>query len=333
MSDSSNERTRDIVVVGCSAGGVEALPALLGTLNKDLPGALAIVQHLAPHNAFLVEILRRASPLPVTWGEQGERVMPRHVYVAPPDVHMMFLDDHLRLTAGPRENHSRPSIDKLFRSAAAAHGSRVIGIVLTGMLDDGVAGLRAIREAGGLTVVQDPGEAQYPDLPQQAVSSAEPDHVLPLVDIGALLRELVGTPVKPTSIPRPLEIEAQLDATPVAPIGRLSELGEQTTITCPECGGPLWMIGKEGERRFRCYVGHVTTGRELLAQNDDKLETALWSAVRALDERATTLETLAADSQRRGSEQAAISYSDRAREVRQQGELARRFMHDLVRPR
>ena len=141
-------RTRDVVVIGTSAGGVEALPRLLAQLPASLPASLFIVQHLSPtHNPYLVEILKRDSPLPVSWAEQGEPIERGHVYVAPPDVHLLFADDHLQLSRAVRENHARPSIDRLFRSAAAQLGGRVIGVLLTGMLYDGVAGLRAIREA------------------------------------------------------------------------------------------------------------------------------------------------------------------------------------------
>lgn len=184
---------RSLVVVGASAGGVTALPKLVQQLPADFPAAVCIVQHMAavrePH---LVDIIRRGSALPVAWAEQGEPIERGTVYVAPPDVHLLFVDDHIRLAKGPRVNHSRPSIDKLFRSAAAIHGAGVIGVLLTGMLEDGVAGLRAIQDAGGVVIVQDPEDAAFPDLPASALRAIEPDYTLALDGIGSVLTALAG---------------------------------------------------------------------------------------------------------------------------------------------
>ena len=180
--------TRDIVVIGCSAGGVEALPHVLQQLPPDLRAAVFIVQHLAPQgDRYLVRILSRACRLRVAWAEQGARITYACVIVAPPDLHLMFSDEHLALTKAARENHARPSIDKLFRSAAAVHGSRVIGVLLTGMLDDGVAGLRAIREGGGFVIVQDPAGAAFPEMPARALLALEPDRTLALDAIGSAI--------------------------------------------------------------------------------------------------------------------------------------------------
>jgi two-component system, chemotaxis family, protein-glutamate methylesterase/glutaminase len=326
-------RTRDIVVIGCSAGGVEALPRILVQLPATLPASVFIVQHLSPaHNPYLVEILRRDSQLPVAWAEQGDPVVRGKVYVAPPDVHLLFNDDHLRLSRGARENHSRPSIDKLFRSAAALHGSRVIGVLLTGMLDDGVAGLRAIRDAGGVVIVQDPDDAAFPDLPSRALLAVAPDRTLPVDGIGGALIALTREQVEPVAVPQHLALEAAIDrAGPVSP-GKLSALGTQTPVACPDCNGPTWLLGDEHSRRYRCYLGHVTSARELLDGNAEQLEEALWSAVRALNERASTLEVLATDAERIGNGLASEGYVTRAREARQHADLARQFMIDLIRP-
>lgn len=332
-STPTEAHARDIVVIGCSAGGVEALPRILQQFPADLPAAILIVQHMAPtHKHYLAEILARTSPLPVAWAEQGARVERGRVLLAPPDVHLLLAEDHVHLNRGARENHSRPSIDKLFRSAAAAYGSRTIGVLLTGMLDDGVAGLQAIRAAGGAVIVQDPSDAAFPELPSRALHALKPDRTLPIDAIGGAIIAMVAELVTSAPAPRELVLEAAIDReSPVSP-DRMNLLGTQTVVACPECQGPLWEIGDRELRRYRCYLGHSTSARELIDASAADVESALWSAVRALNDRATTLETLAADAERIGNGQSAQSYADRAREARHQAELARRFMIDLSRP-
>src|SRR5882672_11644850 len=163
---------RDLVVVGASAGGVQAVPRLIGQLDKELRACVLIVQHMAPNSdSQFVQIVRRSASLPIAWAEQGERLQMGRVFISPADVHLLVTDGHVALSGGARENHARPSIDRLFRSAAAHHGSRAIGVLLTGMMDDGVAGLRAIRDAGGFTIVQDPEEAMFNELPSRALQA------------------------------------------------------------------------------------------------------------------------------------------------------------------
>jgi two-component system, chemotaxis family, protein-glutamate methylesterase/glutaminase len=182
---------RDTITIGTSAGGVEALPRLLAALEPDLAASIFVVQHLsASHDAFLVEIVQRRTRLPICWAEQGARIELGHVYIAPPDHHLTIAEGHLCLDNGPHEIHSRPSIDRLFRSAAL-RGSRVIGVLLTGMLHDGVAGLQEIRKSGGLVIVQDPADAQFPELPTQALRAIQPDYILDLAAIGPALARLV----------------------------------------------------------------------------------------------------------------------------------------------
>lgn len=326
-------RNRDVIVIGCSAGGVEALPKLLQLLPRELPASICIAQHLAAtENPYLVEILRRASVLPVAWAEQGVAIAHGHVYVAPPDTHLLFIDDHLRLSRGPRENHARPSIDKLFRSAAALHGGRTIGVLLTGLLDDGIAGLRAILAAGGIAIVQDPDDAAFPELPGRALLALDPDRVLPLLAIGPALVAMTALPRTTASVPRDLAIEAELDRVELGAPSTLASLGSQTTVACPECSGPMWLLGDERGRRYRCYLGHVSTARAMLVHESLEIEAALWSAVRALNDRAATLETLAADAERLGNLQSATAFTLRAKETRAQGELARKFLVDLAAP-
>jgi two-component system, chemotaxis family, protein-glutamate methylesterase/glutaminase len=324
---------RDIVVIGCSAGGVQALPKITHQLPADLPASVFVVQHMAPSPpAYLVEILKRTALIDVTWAEQGERIERSHVYVCPPDLHLLFTDHHLQLSRAARENRARPSIDKLFRSAAARYGARVVGIVLTGLLDDGVSGLAAIKSAGGVAIVQDPTDAEFPELPTHALQTVRADRTLPIDAIGRAIVELTHQHAPQVAIPPVVAIEADVDAREVARPSDLAMLGEQSTISCPDCAGPTWLVGEVGARRYRCYLGHVTSARELLDDSDVQVESALWSAVRALHDRATTLDTLASDAARAGNAQASQTYAERAKETRGQAELAHKFMLDLARP-
>ncbi|MBA3463181.1 MAG: chemotaxis protein CheB [Deltaproteobacteria bacterium] len=333
MSAEPANGTRDLIVVGCSAGGVEALPRLLAPLPKDLPAALVVVQHMgASNNPMLVDILRRSSLLPVSWADQGARIERSHVYVCPPDTHLLFNGDHIRLTSGPRENHARPSIDKLFRSAAAEHSSRVVGVLLTGMLDDGVSGLLEIQKAGGIVIIQDPEDAAYPELPSRALQAVEPDRVLPITAIPTALSMICAQPRGLPGVSRALALEAEVDRQGSVDPASLHSLGPQTPIACPDCSGPTWLIGDENTRRYRCYLGHVSSARELLVQQSLEVEAALWSAVRALHERAMTLETLAADADRVGSNGVGDLYAQRAKETRIQAELARKFLVEVIKP-
>ncbi|MBV8757550.1 MAG: chemotaxis protein CheB [Deltaproteobacteria bacterium] len=321
---------RDLVVIGTSAGGVEALPKLLSQLPGTFDASVVIVQHLGPRDQpMLVHILQRAATLPVTWAEQGDRIQRGHVYVAPPDTHLTIHEAHLRLASGPRENFARPSIDRLFRSAAAHYGSRAIGVLLTGMMGDGISGLRAIDESGGRTIVQDPSDAMYSELPSRALAEVKPTLTLPLDQIGRALVALSAEPANGAQVPVAVALEAEIDRLgPVSP-REMDQLGDRVQQMCPECGGPLWKI--TGEERWRCYLGHAVHASALLDATDDQLEAALWSAVRALHERAATWEALAHEAKIANRDRVASDYTVRAREAREQGELARKFMLDLLR--
>jgi two-component system, chemotaxis family, protein-glutamate methylesterase/glutaminase len=323
---------RDVVVIGTSAGGVAALPKLLMQLPGTFDASVLIVQHQGPReHAHLVHILQRSSTLPVTWAEQGEPLARGRVFVAPPDTHLAIHEDHLRLTRGPRENFSRPSIDRLFRSAAAQCGARTIGVLLTGMLADGVSGLVAIHECGGRTIVQDPHDAEFSELPTRALSELEPDAVLPVAAIGPALIDLVRELAPSVEPPMRVAFEHQLDAIGTASPRELDQVGTRVQQMCPECGGPLWKLAGPEHGRFRCYLGHVVNADALLEYADEQVESALWSAVRALHERAATWDALAVDARQGGSESLAADYVLRSREARDQAELARKFLLDLMR--
>src|SRR4051812_29533345 len=203
---------RDTVILGASAGGVDALGRVLDRLPPAFPGSVIVVQHMGETSEpLLAPLLQRRTELPVRWAEQGDSLEESQVYVAPPGVHVMIVDAHLHLRSGPRENHVRPSIDRIMRSAAATRGTRTVGVLMTGMLDDGVAGLRALHQAGGVAIVQDPVDAAYPDLPSRAIAAFRPDRVLGADAIGPVLSQLMDEDVGTIDVPPKITVEASLD--------------------------------------------------------------------------------------------------------------------------
>jgi two-component system chemotaxis response regulator CheB len=286
---------RDIIVMGASAGGVEALGAVLRGLPADLPAAVFVVLHMAAGGrSVLGGVLGRKSQLRVQEAVDGEAIRPGRVCVAVPDMHLLLEHDRIRLRHGPKQNRHRPAIDPLFRSAAVAHGPRVIGVVLTGNLDDGTAGLKAIKAQGGLAIVQDPDDAEFPGMPQSAVNHVDVDVRLPVTRISGALVEAVEEDVDltPPSRNPDLEIGVKSDAGE-GHMEDMEQIGTPSVFSCPECSGTLWEVGDADLPRFRCRVGHAYTAESLVAQQDDAVEDALWAALRSLEEHATLARRMA----------------------------------------
>ncbi|MBH8574166.1 chemotaxis protein CheB [Nostocaceae cyanobacterium CENA369] len=293
MGDSQEQESiRDIIVIGASAGGVEALTYLVKHLPLNLNAAVVLVLHLPSQSpSIMPDILARAAKLPVFEAQDGKAIMGGQIYVAPPDYHLLLKPGHLHLTKAATENGYRPAIDPLFRTAARAYGQRVVGVVLTGLLDDGTAGLMAIKMRGGVAVVQDPDDAVYSSMPLSAIENVEDiDHILPLSEIPSTLVVLANTPVeaeqeKPVASDMEFELEkAQLN---MEAVEDTAQNAEPSTFSCPDCGGTLWEIQEEKLLRFRCRIGHAYSAETLLAKQSDALEDALWIALRALQEKAT----------------------------------------------
>lgn len=283
--------TRDIVVIGASAGGIEALRTLVGGLPEDFPASVFIVVHISPTTfSLLPSILTTAGSLTATHAADGERFRRSHIYVAPPDHHLV-LRPHGQLGVsrrGPRENGFRPAVDPLFRTAARHYGARVIGVILTGGLDDGTIGMSHIQEHGGVSVVQDPTDAVFPSMPESAIRSLQIDHILPVRDIPGLLVRLTRG-----HLPEEVAMESENDdeSPDVAEVGQAAllagtDLGPPTDIICPECGGSLWELTDHKVVHYRCHVGHSYTADTLLEGKNAELEGALWGALRALEESA-----------------------------------------------
>ncbi len=310
-----------------------ALPRLLNQLPGAFPATVVVVMHQGPReDAHLVHILQRGSTLPVRWAEQGEELRGNHVYVAPPDTHLTFGEgQRVHLSNGPRENFVRPSIDRTMRSVAVQYGPRAVGVLLTGMMGDGIGGLIAIAHSGGRTIVQDPADAEFSELPSRALAMFTPDAVLKLSEMGPMLVDLTGESAPNVDRPADVMLEAEIDRLGTVSPRELDQLGDRSQQMCPDCGGPLWDIGDPEQRRWRCYLGHVYGARELLQASNEQVEAALWSAVRALHERSATWDTLSRDAAAGGNAVIAADYANRARESRDQAEVARRFMLDLMR--
>jgi len=280
----------DLIVLGASSGGVEALPKLIGALPGDFPAAVCVVLHTSPQGpGLLPEIIRKTSALPVRHGVDGEKIRPGHVYVSRPDYHLTVNGARVGVVRGPKENRHRPAIDVLFRTAAESFGPRVIGVVLTGDLDDGTAGLNSVKTRGGIAVVQDPKDALAPGMPESALRNVQVDHCLPLAEIPALL---IGLAKKRAVTPKRKGAN-KMSKRSMSPKNMEKEFGLPTSIVCPECNGPLWETASGRSLQFRCHVGHAYSPDSLLADHALSLERALWSAVRTFDEQAALLRRLA----------------------------------------
>lgn len=299
--------TRDIIVVGASAGGVQALTKLVSELPLNLQAAVFIVLHVrADAPSLLPAILSRDAKLPVAHARDGEQIVPGKVYVAPPDQHLLIEDGRVKLVHGPKENLHRPSIDVLFRSAARWGGPRVIGVVLTGARDDGATGMRLIKQRGGIAIVQDPSEAPFPSMPMSVLQTVKVDYSLPLSAISPLLNELSKQTIEEGEYPVPDEIEIEsriagqnLDASEL--LASVERIGRISRLTCPDCHGALWEILDDDMLRYRCHVGHAFSADSLSEGQSEMLEVALWSAVRALEEKIISLPELELDQTSEGT--------------------------------
>lgn len=286
-----------IVVIGASAGGIQALLAVVAELPADFNAPIFVAVHIGRSRSVLPSLLERGGVLAASHATDGEVFRPGHIYVAPPDWHLLVRDHSMQLSHGPRENHSRPAIDPMFRSAAHAHGPRTIGVILSGALSDGTAGLMMIKAHGGTAIVQHPEEAIIGGMPESALRAVQVDHVLPAREIGQLL---VSEPAQVGSRQETTQMALEEDSVEetIQRDMRAQEndqrAGQLTMFTCPDCGGALWQAESTPWTRFRCHVGHAWGAESLLGNKSEELEAALWSGVRLLEERATLSRQLAA---------------------------------------
>jgi two-component system chemotaxis response regulator CheB len=318
---------RDIVVIGASAGGIEALSGLLKGVPANFPAAVFVVLHIAPNSpGYLPDILARAARLPAEHARDGKPFRHGRIYCAPPDHHLMLeADGRMRIVRGPKENRSRPAVDPLFRSAALAFGPRVIGVVLSGGLDDGTAGLRGIKMCGGTAIVQDLADALVSSMPANALRHVSVDYCRPAREIGPLLADLVAKPVPhivaEADMRKQLEIEDEIAKGSDHP-DAVTRIGQPSIFTCPECHGSLLRIRGEKPWRFRCHTGHAFTVDTLLSELTEATEATIWSAVRSLQESAMLMSHLA-DHSRDSDPDLAAKLELKAQEARRRADLVR----------
>src|SRR3954469_24551242 len=325
---------RDIVDVGASAGGIETVAQLVAGLQPDFAGAVFIVVHFPGSvTSTLPHILSRAGPLPARHAVDGEAIEPGLIYVAPPDHHLLLEDGITRLTRGPKENGFRPAIDPLFRSAAQTYGPRVVGVVLTGNLNDGTAGLRSIKQRGGLAVVQSLETALYQGMPRSAMEHVDVDYVVAPAEIPQLLSELALQPAPHLEIvPMSSDDSSAPDAGDVlAALDRRTQPGVPSTMSCPECHGVLWEVKDDELVSFRCRVGHAYSDETLLGHQSENLEAALWTALRALEEHSALARRLAGRASGRGHAHSAATFTEQAMDAEHHASVIRRVLKAGVR--
>lgn len=309
----------EVVVIGASAGGIEALQAVMSRLPAGFPAAVLVVLHV-PRTApsALPRILDRAGPLHAAAADDGEALRRGQIHVARPDHHMLIIDGRVRLSRGPAENGHRPAIDPLFRSAARAVGASAVGVVLSGARDDGASGLLAIKRAGGTAIVQDPADALHPSMPLAALERVSVDHVAPAAKIGDLLTELVATEIDEASTPDSEPLDAEVAMADLAPTTTDELDAPPAGYGCPQCGGALFEVDNEPVPRYRCRVGHAWSPDSLLEEQAIAMESALWMALRALEEKSSLGRRMLA------------SGADRYRVVAEDAENAAQMIRDLL---
>ena len=323
----------NIVLIGGSAGSINALKVILNGLPADFPAPVLVVSHIGSRESILPALLERNTALPVRHARQGDPIVAGEVLLAPSDLHLTVMREgeraHVLLSRGPKENHARPAIDPLFRSAAAAYGPQAIGVVLSGFLDDGTVGLQAIKACGGIAVVQDPADAEAPDMPASALHYTQVDHVCRAQEIAPTLVDLVSrsraTDPAGADLPGWIAVENQM-LNEGSVMEELDKIGTQVPLTCPECGGAIWEVRHADPLRYRCHTGHAFTAAVLCKLQGNEVEEALWAAVRAMHEQEQLFRRLhrAAQASRHGAandDERVDEYLRKAERIRQQGAL------------
>jgi two-component system chemotaxis response regulator CheB len=308
----------DIIVVGASAGGVAALQQFVQSLPGDFQGSVFIVLHIPPYaKSRLPNVLSSSGPLKAVHPKDGDEIKPGVIYVAPNDFHLLIDPGKILVKKGPKENRFRPSVDALFRSAAVAYGPRVIGIILSGVLNDGASGMWSVKAKGGITVIQSPEDAQHFEMPKSVMEFVDVDYVLPASGMGQLIMNLQQQPAKePVAVSeaeiKRLEMEVVIAKQDNAFEMGIIKMGELTVFTCPECHGALARIVEGKIIRFRCHTGHAYTSSSLLASITESVEVLLWQGMRSMEEATLLLNSIAEHFDRSGDAAAAGLFRGKA---------------------
>jgi two-component system chemotaxis response regulator CheB len=311
-----------VVVIGASAGGMNALSEFVTQLQKGIDAAFFIVMHLSKTSIgdFLIHRLQPLTALQCEMASEGTTIKKDHVYIAAPNLHLLVKKNKIILGRGPEENRWRPSIDVLFRSAAVAYNTRTIAVVLTGMLDDGTTGMLAVKRSGGTCIVQDPNEAEYPDMPLSVLNNMEVDHCIPLTEMAAVILSITKTTPVEKSPPEDVIIESQIAERVVVDYENVKQLGEKSIYACPDCGGGLWDIKKGGKGqgqfdRYRCHIGHSYSEKDLVIKQGEIFESTLWTALRIMEERRNLLMKIGDDHAKKGLSSISKNYKDKADDI------------------
>jgi len=307
-----------IITIGASAGGLNAISEVVAQLPEELDAAVFVVIHLSRIGlgAFLINRLQKYTAFTCLIPKDGEEIEAGKIYIAPPDNHLLIKDGKVALRFGPAENRWRPSIDVLFRSAAAYHGNRVIGIILTGYLNDGTAGMSAIKKSNGYCIVQDPNQAEYPDMPISVLETMEVDYCVPLDKMGETILSIIQhAPPEIKVTQNEVLKEAQIAERTMTDIETVAQLGQQALYACPDCGGGLWDISGSEIKRFRCHIGHAYSEKDLLIKQEESIESTLWVALRMMEERKMLYKKISSDESNKGLLRLSISHEQKADEL------------------
>jgi two-component system chemotaxis response regulator CheB len=325
---------QDIIVIGGSAGSITTLKQIVSTLSKDFKATIFIVVHIpADSKSILPKILSQAGNLQAVHPKDGEAIEPGKIYIAPNDHHIILEQDRILIKRGPKENRFRPSIDVLFRSAAFQYRDRVVGVILSGYLDDGVSGVWMIKQLGGIAVVQEPTDTEFPQLPLNVIENVAVDYRLKAIDMGPVLSGLYKKQVVP---PVNEMSKEQLDLTKtevfIAAEGNafkmgIINMGELTPFTCPECNGALVRLIEGNLLRYRCHTGHAYTAQSLLSELSENTDTKLWQLVRGFEEMNLLLGSIADQYDKLNHEDASLLYKSKAKKSLDQSVLLREFIH------
>ena len=322
MENSIMDQPKFVVVVGASAGGLSALSEFVGQFEPEIDAAIFIVMHLSQTSIsdFLMQKLQPLTKLPCEIATEGASIKKSHVYIASADLHLLVKKGTIILGRGPQENRWRPSIDVLFRSAAAAYSTRVIGVILTGLLDDGTTGMLAIKRSGGTCIVQDPNEAEYADMPLSVLNNMEVDYCIGLASMGEVIFSITQTTPEEKPAPKDVIVESEIAERVVVDYDNVKVLGEKSIYACPDCGGGLWSINKGGDGqgkadRYRCHIGHSYSEGDLVIKQGEIFESTLWTALRIMEERRNLLKKMEDDNANRGFQTAAKNYHQKVDDI------------------
>ncbi|MCE7067016.1 chemotaxis protein CheB [Dyadobacter sp. CY326] len=323
---------RYIVVIGASAGGLNALAELVKTLPVSLDAAYCIVLHLSRRGIgdFVVHRLAKVTSMECKMAADGDTIAAGHIYVAPPNHHLLVKAGKIILGSGPHENRFRPSIDVLFRSAAVAYASRAVGVILSGMLDDGTSGMWAIKRSGGTCIVQDPNQAEYPDMPLSVINNMDVDYVSELGSIGAILTETISHEEGiEMSAPEDVVLESLIAEKTAVGIEAVEKIADKSVFACPDCGGNLWAVKGDVINRYRCHIGHAYTERDLVVKQAETASATLWAALRMMEERKHLLRKLELEYAQKGYNSMSQDHLERKDEMQRHIETLKLILTDL----